>query len=271
VEIDLRTRADQPERPCTYCRGAIGPGERSVTCARCGTRLHADCREALRSCPTVGCDGLPAVAAAPSPGSTSGPTRTGRVDGGYLRSRAGPLQRSLPLDLFLALLIGALAAPLGALLGAVVQALTALPAAVEAGAGAAFAIPPLWTLGRALLRASDGPLRWVERIRAAARQERFRQAVGRTAGPALLAAAAQAPITYYLAGSWQSLVSTRNHPLDHSVAVIAVGVVGVVAFGCAFVLAFPQQVARLRREAEREANAIEREAPGADEEGAPDP
>ena len=39
---------------CAYCFGPPGEG---VTCAGCGTLVHAECRTASGRCPTLGCEG----------------------------------------------------------------------------------------------------------------------------------------------------------------------------------------------------------------------
>lgn len=39
---------------CAYC---FGPPGQAVTCAGCGTLVHAECRTASGRCPTLGCEG----------------------------------------------------------------------------------------------------------------------------------------------------------------------------------------------------------------------
>jgi len=43
--------------PCAHCRGPIEADEADRACPACGIRLHADCHEELRRCPTPGCPG----------------------------------------------------------------------------------------------------------------------------------------------------------------------------------------------------------------------
>ena len=50
-------------RRCAYCHDALG-AERVVSCAACGSTLHAPCARLLRRCPSLGCTG--ALADAPS-------------------------------------------------------------------------------------------------------------------------------------------------------------------------------------------------------------
>lgn len=53
VEIAARAREARNEGRCVYCHAPAG--EAPVVCPGCGTLVHAECLEALKKCPTLGC------------------------------------------------------------------------------------------------------------------------------------------------------------------------------------------------------------------------
>jgi hypothetical protein len=59
MELSLRPRWT-PDLRCAICHDVLQEG---VVCARCAVRYHRECRAHLERCPSLGCDGRPALEA----------------------------------------------------------------------------------------------------------------------------------------------------------------------------------------------------------------
>lgn len=69
----LRLTKRDGEGRCPYCRDPIGLLP-AGTCGGCGVAVHADCRNALARCPTIGCAADGASAPVVAPYRPTGPT-----------------------------------------------------------------------------------------------------------------------------------------------------------------------------------------------------